>query len=487
MLTALSARWSSLPEPWKPYVLAGVGGLLVGASAHLLWVFPANVLGLVAGFACYFRALARCPAPRVGLRAGAVFGVTLAASTLYWITDVLYVLTPTERIVGGGVVGGFLLLIALPYGLWGWASSRLSRSALAPWLPVLHAPGLVLTQALIHDAWLGFPWLHYGYWMALGPLGHWLAVLGAQGAGLLPLWVAAGLGLWSQTPRAVPIAGMAAALLGLGLLLPTRWTTPADVHAVTIATVTLPSAGPGDSVRDDLSLLSQYVAATREARADWVVWPESVIRDGGANLQPLAEVLGPQGGPVFAGALLPAPAAGRYNALVELRGGQPVYYKQKLVPFSEYVPSSLLRSLFAALELNTLKTNVSAWRPPQRAFEASGASVRPLLCYEVAFTELVTPDERPQVLLNAGNEHWFRRALLHRMTLAMGVARSREYGLPLVRAVTEGHSGTFDPDTAAWSETTTAAGPAMLHRARMTPRPATTPYSRWRRLWSPPP
>lgn len=235
-------------------------------------------------------------------------------------------------------------------------------------------------------------------------------------------------------------------------------------------------------MRDDLSLLSHYVAATREARADWVIWPESVIRDGGTSLRPLAEVLGPQGGPVFAGALLPAPA-GRYNALVELRGGQPVYYKQKLVPFSEYVPSRLLRSLFAALELNTLKTDVSAWQSSQPAFEVGAAALRPLLCYEVAFTELVAPDERPQLLLNAGNEHWFRHALLHRMTLAMAVTRAREYGLPLVRAVTEGYSGTFDPVTSAWSETTTPAGPAMLHRARVTPLPAATPYSRWRRLW----
>ncbi|MBZ4422770.1 apolipoprotein N-acyltransferase [Myxococcus sp. RHST-1-4] len=454
----------------------------VGASAHLLLVFPVNVLGLVAGFACHFRALARSPTPRVGLRAGAVFGGTLAASTLYWLTDVLQVLTPGERIAGGAVVGGFLLLISLPYALWGWAAGRLSRSALSPWLPLLHAPGLVLTQALIHDAWLGFPWLHYGYWLALGPLGRWLGILGAQGAGLLPLCVAAGLGGWGQTPRAAPMGGMAAVVLCLGLLLPARWAAPTEPRPVTIATITLPLAETGDSVRDDLSLLSRYVAATREARADWVVWPESVIRDGGMNLRALAEVLGPRGAPVFAGALLPAPAAGRYNALVELRGGQPVYYKQKLVPFSEYVPSQPLRQLFAVLELNTLKTNVSAWQSPQRAFAVGGVALRPLLCYEVAFTELVEPDERPQVLLNIGNEHWFRRRLLHRMTLAMGVARAREYGLPLVRAVTEGYSGSFEPDSSGWSGTTAETGSATLHHARVTPQPAATPYSRWRRL-----
>jgi hypothetical protein len=59
LLSAVSARWSALPEPWKASAQAAAGGLLVGASTHLLQVFPANVLGLIAGFACYFRAPAR--------------------------------------------------------------------------------------------------------------------------------------------------------------------------------------------------------------------------------------------------------------------------------------------------------------------------------------------------------------------------------------------------------------------------------------------
>ncbi|HYH94824.1 MAG TPA: apolipoprotein N-acyltransferase, partial [Hyalangium sp.] len=180
---------------------AGAGGLLVGLSAHLILVFPANVLGLVGGFACYFRALGRSETPRTGLLAGSVFGLLMAGSSLYWLTDVLYVLTLGERIVGAAVVGGFLLLIALPYALWGLVMGLAQRRPSHRWL-FLHAPGLLLAQALVHDVWLGFPWLHHGYWLAFGPLGGWLALLGAWGSGLLLLHLAAGLGLWNQLPRA---------------------------------------------------------------------------------------------------------------------------------------------------------------------------------------------------------------------------------------------------------------------------------------------
>src|SRR5687767_14071606 len=138
------------------YLLASIGALLVSGSAHLILVFPFNLLGLLAGFACYFRALAGSEGPRAGFLTGYLFGVGMAAGSLYWITDVLYVLTVRERAAGAGVIGGFLLMIALPYGLWGMASSALARRGVPGWQH-LHAPGLLLAQALIHDAWMEFP------------------------------------------------------------------------------------------------------------------------------------------------------------------------------------------------------------------------------------------------------------------------------------------------------------------------------------------
>jgi len=250
---------------------------------------------------------------------------------------------------------------------------------------------------------------------------------------------------------------------------------------VRAAVVSLDPKEVKDSARDDLELLSGYVLATRELRADWTFWPESVIRDGEATLAPLGATLGLPAGRVFAGALLAAPS-GRYNALVELPSGRPLYYKQKLVPFSEYLPGEPFRRLFGVLGVNTLKTDVAAWPQPQPAVEADGVSLHPLLCYEIAFTELIQPGSRTMVLLNAGNESWFRSALMHRMTLAMGVARSREYGVPLVRSVVGGYSGTFDPTSDPGWQGGEASRAAFAFPSQLLPRPASTPYSHWRRL-----
>jgi apolipoprotein N-acyltransferase len=460
---------------------AGAGALLVGLSAHLILVFPANLLGLVGGFACYFRALGRSETPRAGLLTGSMFGLLLAGSSLYWLTDVLYVLTLGERIVGAFIVGGFLVLIALPYALWGLVTGLASRRVPHRWL-FLHAPGLLLAQALVHDAWLGFPWLHHGYWLAFGPLGNWLALLGAWGSGLLLLHLAACLGLWDHGPRVPQHALATGVVLCLAPLFPVSSPPGPAPRIIQAAVVSLDPAEVKDSARDDLELLSKYVMATRELRADWTFWPESVIRDGEATLAPLGAALGLTAGRVFAGALLAAPS-GRYNALVELPSGKPLYYKQKLVPFSEYLPGEPFRRLFEVLGVNTLKTDVAAWSQPQPAVEADGVSLHPLLCYEIAFTELIQPGSRPMLLLNAGNESWFRSALMHRMTLAMSVARSREYGVPLVRSVVGGYSGTFDPASAPAWQAGEVSGAAISSPSQLLARPASTPFSHWRRLF----
>jgi apolipoprotein N-acyltransferase len=455
------------------------GALLCVLSAHLLLVFPANVLGLVAGFACYFRGLGRCGTAREGFLTGSLFGLLLAAGSLYWLGDVLYVLTPVERLVGVLVVGGFLLLVALPYGLWGLGAHLVARRAPRLGL-LLQAPGLLLTQALIHDAGLGFPWLHHGYWLASGPLRAWLGLLGAWASGLLVLHLAASLGHWKQAPRAPAHALVTLAVLGLGALVPLRAPAVPGSRPLQAAVIAIPPATREDSQQDDLELLARYVAASRKTHAELLLWPESVIRDGEATLGPLGAMLGLPGRKVFAGALLPAPE-GRYNTLVEVQSGQPVHYKQQRVPFSEYVPGAPLRRLFGALRLNTLKTDVRTWEKPQPDLQVDGVRLIPLICYESAFAGQVRPGEEPTVLLHVGNESWFRSGLMHRMSLAQSMARASEHGLPLMRATAGGSSGFYDPAAEPpWTDAG-SSHPEVSQHATLQPRRAATLYSWLRR------
>jgi apolipoprotein N-acyltransferase len=458
----------------RKYLLASVGAALVSLSAHLILVFPFNLLGLLAGFACYFRALAGVGKLRAHFAAGYLFGAIMAAGSLYWIADVLNVLTLGERIAGVVVIGGFLSLIALPYGLWGLAAGALARRAV-PGGQHLCATGLLLSQALIHDGWLEFPWLHHGYWLVDSPFNAWLGVLGARGSGLLLLSIAAYLGHWGLRPRAPAYAVLAIAALCAIRFCPERATGGARAKPVQAAVVAIDQRIESDRERDDLDLLSRYVVATRAIDADWIVWPESVIRDGDANGKAVAAMLADRR--VLAGALLAA-EGGKHNAIVDLRSGEAVYYKQKLVPFSEYLPGKLFRYAFAKLGINTLKSNVIAGAQPQPAIELEGVAVIPLICFEAAFAELVRPSDRPTILLNVGNESWFQSAILHHMTLAISMARSLEHGIPLLRSVAGGYSGAFDPSAGRPGAWISSEGSTVGQRVLLEPRPPTTLYGR---------
>lgn len=486
-------------------LLSILGASLVSLSAHFILVFPVNLLGLVAGLGCYFRVLGRVDSVRrertertarparpvrsvrSGFWSGFLFGLLVAAGCLYWLTDVLYVLTTVERLAGVGVILGWMLIVALPYGLWAGAVRWwMRRGWRCP--PLVQAFGLLLVQVLIQEVWLGFPWLQYGYWLADGPFGVWLGILGARWVGLLLLAGAAGLGLWGLVPGAKVQALVAGLVFGAVLVLPgPSGSKPEDETGpvLRVALVSVERAVHEDSEEDDLALLSRYAAATRKTTADWVFWPESVIRNGEANLGPLAVLLAEPGKRqrVLAGALLRAPGGGKYNALVELPGVETRYYKQRLVPFSEYVPGVLLRRLFASLGVSTLKNNVVARETPapEPAMELGdgrvGVAAFPLICYEAAFTELILPDERPAILLHVGNEGWFRSAIVHRMLWAMSAARALEYGLPLVRVAVNGTSGVFDPSrNLRWVHGGSPSGPVVIEEALVRPRPVSTFY-----------
>lgn len=472
--------------------LAILGASLVSLSAHFILVFPVNLIGLIAGLGCYFRVIGRCGSVRGGFWSGALFGGLLAAGCLYWLTDVLYVLTTVERLAGVGVILGWMLIVALPYGLWAGAVRWwMRRGGRCP--PLVQAIGLLLVQVLIQEVWLGFPWLQYGYWLADGPFGVWLGIIGARWVGLLLLAGAAGLGLWGLAPGARVQALVAGVVFGAVLVLPGVETSgsPADDTgaALRVALVSVERTVHEDSEEDDLALLSRYAAATRKTSADWVFWPESVIRNGEASLGPLATLLADSGKRqrVLAGVLLRAPGGGKYNTLVELPGAKTRYHKQRLVPFSEYVPGALLRSLFTSLGVSTLKNNVVTLETlaPAPAVDLGGVAAFPLICYEAAFTELILPDERPTVLLHVGNEGWFRSAIVHRMLWAMSAARALEYGLPVVRVAVNGYSGVFDPSRdLRWAHAGGPSGPVFIEEALVRSRPSTTFYGRVRRRFS---
>jgi len=141
------------------------------------------------------------------------------------------------------------------------------------------------------------------------------------------------------------------------------------------------------------------------------------------------------------------PDAAFYNAaLLVTKDGpvRPPYFKQRLVPFGEYVPlAGLLRMI----------------RPISRAVPfaftpGAGTALLPLgtwklggaVCYEVVYPWIAREETRAgaDVLFTLTNDAWYGRAGAQRQHWQSAVVRAIETGRPLVRAAITGISGAVD-------------------------------------------
>lgn len=123
-----------------------------------------------------------------------------------------------------------------------------------------------------------------------------------------------------------------------------------------------------------------------------------------------------------------------------------LYDKQHLVPFGEYLP---VADLFDKFGLKALAQNAGRFSAGKSA-EPIGIdglpSFRVLVCYEAIFPhEIVSGEERPELLLHLTNDAWFGSFSGPFQHFAQARFRAIEQGLPLARAANTGVSAMIDP------------------------------------------
>ncbi len=105
-----------------------------------------------------------------------------------------------------------------------------------------------------------------------------------------------------------------------------------------------------------------------------------------------------------------------YNSIVGLGAASGVYFKQKLVPFGEYVPlEDMLRGLIAFFDL----PNSVIRRGPFRSNAISARStsgqayiVAPFICYEVVYPDFVADNAKnAKLLVTISNDAWFGNSI----------------------------------------------------------------------------
>jgi apolipoprotein N-acyltransferase len=141
------------------------------------------------------------------------------------------------------------------------------------------------------------------------------------------------------------------------------------------------------------------------------------------------------------------PDAPFYNAALLVTKDGPVtppYFKQRLVPFGEYVPlAGLLRRVrpISRAVPSAFTPGAGAALLPFGTWKLGGA-----VCYEVVYPWIAREETRAgaDVLFTLTNDAWYGRAGAQRQHWQSAVVRAIETGRPLVRAAITGISGAVD-------------------------------------------
>ncbi len=395
---------------------------------------------------------------------GYVFGLAFWLLTIPWIAYTVHHFGGVAWPVAGLALAAAAAICAVPFAVMGalyaWAAPRSAVGIVAAFSAAWVFQEFFRTYVYVFG---GFPWALLANPLADVPQLMGTAALG--GVYLTSFLVAAlNAALYAALTRATrnerlswltgaALAGVIAAAAG-----PRR---PKPASEVLVVGVVQPNVRqdlrwePGTAERILREVEDQTRFLRRQDRPALVLWPESASPFAWSFSAAYRERVVALCRELDVAILLSTvwsdspedPDAPFYNAAVLVTkagvAGRP-YFKQRLVPFGEYVPlAGLLRmvkpisravpsSFTPGTDTNLL--SLGSWR-------LGGA-----VCYEVVFPWIARAETRAgaDVLFTLTNDAWYGRAGAQRQHFQSAVVRAIETGRPLVRAAITGISGAVD-------------------------------------------
>lgn len=418
---------------------------------------------------------------------------------------------PGEEVTIPGLMTPALLLLSAYLGAYSGVAALLTvwvrrRIPAAP-LGIIWALLALVADAARSHGELGFPWGSPGYALAgATPLLQFTSLTGFWGLVLLVNLIGAILfhGLRTTGARNRSAAmGIALALI----LVPWMYgaarlaKAPRDrvdgstgIHVAVIQPNTSRTIKWDPRYRELVvdDLLRRTVAAAR-TRPDLIIWPETaapmILLQEPVLLGRVEETIRSIGVPVLVGTLDHRLLGGAYVAhnSAALIGGDGAiidrYDKQRLVPFSEYMPFPKALPFLSGLNFGQ-----SDFTPGEVStiFRVGDAGFGCLICFESIFPEVARRfvAKGAHFLVNITNDFWFGETAAAAQHADMAIFRAVENGVPLVRCANTGISMIVDP----WGRVThrTAIFVEATIDTRVTPSSATTFYTRhgeWLLRW----
>ncbi len=331
--------------------------------------------------------------------------------------------------------------------------SHFSRDR-SSWQKVLLFSGLWILGEWLRSWFLtGFPWLYAGYTLLDTPFAGLSPVTGVYGLSLLlALTGATAASLLAERTKAqFALVGLTIALGVTAVLLDGRqWTEKTDIEPISFAAVQ-------GNISQDLkwepghldNTIQSYLSLTASQwQKDLVFWPENAIPTFYQSVEGLMGQLKQHADQTNTALIIGMPwytdNDTYYNALIGMGEAGGTYFKQKLVPFGEFVPfEELIRGLIAFFNLPM--SSFSAGDSGQAGLTIKNQSVASYICYEVVYPDFAVAQAKDKgLLLTVSNDTWFGKSIGPAQHFQMVRMRSLETGRYQLRVTNDGITALID-------------------------------------------
>ncbi len=314
--------------------------------------------------------------------------------------------------------------------------------------PSLLFVGLWISFDLLRG-WLltGFPWLYLGYAGTDTFVAGYAPILGVHGVTLV-LLLSGLLVLGVQVKLPLRLLWLIL-LWGLGYSLSAiTWTQPSAQEPIQVtllqANVKLAQKWLPETLAPTLGYY--FKQSYLHLDSDLIVWPETAIAaywdKVAPAFKPLITLAKQQNTLLVSGTVFRQSTKARasyYNGLKAFGAQQGQYFKQRLVPFGEYIPlESWLRG---SIDYFDLPMSAFKLPPKKQGLLTKDIAIAGNICYEIAYPQLVAQQAgSAEMILTVSNDTWFEHSLAPFQHLQMAQMRALENAKPVVRATNSGVS-----------------------------------------------
>ncbi|MRI32843.1 apolipoprotein N-acyltransferase [Endozoicomonas sp. OPT23] len=451
-----------MPSPKKSpkKVLSFLMPALAGSLATLAFA-PYDFWPLLLPITAAFFLLIRTETVKTATLKGLSFGLGMFGTGVSWVYVSIHQFGSAPPILAVLLTALFVLVLsAFLIAPMAYSYSRL-RDILkvsTPWRQALLFTGLWVIFEWTRT-WLltGFPWLLQGYALLDTPFQSWAPITGVFGLSFLLALAATAIAaviVSKQKKPAVFLATVTAALWLAALPLDkVQWTKPVKEISFSAVQGNISQSLKWNPNHIQKTISTYYGLTQSEWQQDLIVWPENALpffySDGVRVLEQLGNITKANDSTLILGMPVDDTSSAStsesvskelryYNGILSVGATEGRYFKQKLVPFGEYVPlESTLRGLISFFDLPM--SAFSKGNHDQKKLSAAGTDITSYICYEVVYPDFAAKQAKGSgLLVTISNDTWFGKSIGPVQHYQMARMRSLETGRYLIRATNDG-------------------------------------------------